>query len=544
MSSEDFNALGTVDETTTVNGLTIWAHSEKTVVIDENSKSLDGMEFTHRLKLGGSGDFDENGQPLGRVLSFEVSGDATITVMGMSSSSGEDRELHLAIGHRDSIFATFPALGPEISKGEYNYSGGPATIYLYSPSSGVNIYYLKAEPEQSTREWNMSSEDFNALGTVDETTTVNGLTIWAHSEKTVVIDENSKSLDGMEFTHRLKLGGSGDFDENGQPLGRVLSFEVSGDATITVMGMSSSSGEDRELHLAIGHKDSVFATFPALGTPISKGEYSYTGGPATIYLYSHSSGVNIYYLKVEEGSNGGEITEGEWNISTEDFNALGILSETTVVNGLTIYAHSGKTVEIDANNKTLEDMEFTHRLKLGGAGDFDENGQPLGRVLALDVAGNTKITVAGMSSSSGENRQLYLAVNHKDSVFATFPALGPEITKGEYDYYGGPATIYLYSPSSGVNIYYLKSAQLTTSVQPVVIEKNEVWIYPNPATDRVFVKVNEPTQVAVYNLAGSMVKSRLIESQNDFINVSDLQPGMYLIKSQFTNEFNQKLIVR
>jgi hypothetical protein len=75
-------------------------------------------------------------------------------------------------------------------------------------------------------------------------------------------------------------------------------------------------------------------------------------------------------------------------------------------------------------------------------------------------------------------------------------------------------------------------------------EVPELRVYPNPATDRVFVKVNKPTQVAIYNLAGSMVKSRLIESQHDFINVSDLQPGMYLIKSQFTSDFTQKLIVR
>ncbi len=542
ISNAEFNELGTLSETTVVNGLTIWAHSEKTVTIDANNKSLDGMEFTHRLKLGGAGDFDENGQPLGRVLSFDVSGDAKITVMGMSSSSGEDRELNLAIGHKDSIFATFPALGPEISKGEYNYSGGPATIYLYSPGSGVNVYYLKAEPEQTTRDWNISSEDFNALGTVNETTTVNGLTIWAHSEKTVTIDANNKSLDGMEFTHRLKLGGAGDFDENGQPLGRVLSFNVSGDAKITVMGMSSSSGEDRELNLAIGHKDSIFATFPALGPEISKGEYNYSGGPATIYLYSSSSGVNVYYLKVEEAIE--ETTGSDWNISAEDFNTLGTLTEKTVVNGLTIWAHSEKTVTIDANNKSLDGMEFTHRLKLGGVGDFDENGLPLGRVVSFEVEGNTEITVMGMSSSSGEDRELQLAVDHKDSIFATFPALGPEISKGVYSYTGGAGTIFLYSSSSGVNIYYLKAEPLTTFASPEIQKKQVVRVYPNPATDRVFVKVNEPTQVAIYNLAGSMVKSRMIESQKDFINISDLQPGMYLIKSQFTNDFTQKLIVK
>ena len=57
------------------------------------------------------------------------------------------------------------------------------------------------------QEWNISSASFNALGEVSTTTTVDGLTIYANSEKTVTIDDNNKSLDGMDFTSRLKLGG-------------------------------------------------------------------------------------------------------------------------------------------------------------------------------------------------------------------------------------------------------------------------------------------------------------------------------------------------
>ena len=395
----------------------------------------------------------------------------------------------------------------------------------------------------NAQEWNMSNDEFNSLGVLSETAVINGLTIYANSEKTVEIDSNNKSLDGMEFSHRLKLGGSGDFDDEGQPLGRVLSVEVTGDAKITVIGMSSSSSADRELHLAAENKNSVFATFPALGTPISKGEYNYTGGPTTIYLYSPSSGVNIYYLKVEEDLNGEDIAEGEWNISDPQFNALGSFTETLVVDGLTMYAAEGKNLEVDGNNKTLEDWTFTHRLKFGGAGGFDEDGKPLNRVVAFDVPGNSKITIALQSSSGSEDRVLNVAVDHKDEIIAQVPALGASISKGEVEYMGGPASIYLYSPSSGVNIYLIKVEPLTVST-PIINIPEEVRVFPNPANDRVFVNVKQPTQVAIYNLAGSMVKSRLIESQNDFINVSDLQPGMYLIKSQFTNEFTQKLIVR
>jgi hypothetical protein len=543
ISSEDFNQLGVLEETTEVNGLTIYAHSGKKVEIDANNKSLDGMDYTHRLKLGGSGDFDENGLPLGRVLAFPVSGNTKITVTGMSSSSGEDRELYIAVDHQDSVFAVFPALGPDISKGEYNYTGGAGTIFLYSPSNGVNIYHLEAEPEKNVREWNISSDDFNSLGVLEETTEVNGLTIYAHSGKKVEVDANNKSLDGLDYTHRLKLGGSGDFNEEGQPLGRVLAIQVSGDAKITVIGMSSSSGEDRQLHLAADTEENIFATFPALGPDISKGEYEYTGGPATILLYSPSNGVNVYHLLVEEEQE--EVVEpsdSEWNISADSFKDLGVLEETVTVNGLTIWAHSGKKVEIDANEKTLDDMDFTHRLKFGGQGDFDEDGLPLGRVISFEVEGNTNITVMAMSSSGSEDREIHVAAGTADNVIAAIPALGTELTKGECFYSGPATTIMLFSPHSGVNVYYLKAESVPTNVE--LTEMPEIRVYPNPATDRVFVSVNKPTQVAIYNLAGSVVKSRMIESQNDFINVSDLQPGMYIIKSQFSNDFAHKLIVR
>ena len=258
-----------------------------------------------------------------------------------------------------------------------------------------------------------------------------------------------------------------------------------------------------------------------------------------MYIMSPNNGIAAFKLTVEDAVS----DTHEWNISDPQFNALGSFTETLVVDGLTMYAADGKNIEVDGNNKELEDWSFTHRLKFGGSGGFDEDGKPLNRVVAFDVPGNSKITIALQSSSGSADRILNVAVNNKDSVIAEVPALGASISKGEVEYIGGPASIYLYSPSSGVNIYLIKVEPLTVSA-PLINVPDDVRVFPNPATDRVFVNVKKPTQVAIYNLAGSMVKSRLIESQNDYINVSDLQPGMYLIRSQFTNEFTQKLIVR
>lgn len=258
-----------------------------------------------------------------------------------------------------------------------------------------------------------------------------------------------------------------------------------------------------------------------------------------MYIMSPNNGLAAFELTM--GGEPGDVTQ--WNISNDQFNALGSMVATTEVDGLTIFAGAGKNVDVDANSKTLEEWEFTHRLKLGGAGGFDEAGQPLDRVVAFGVTGNSKITIALQSSSSSADRILNVAVGHKDSIIAEVSALGASISKGEVEYFGDSATIFLYSPSSGVNIYLIKVEPLTTSFKPID-NKTAVRIYPNPATDKVFVNVKKPTQVAVFNLSGQMVKSRLVESASDYIDVSDLNSGLYIIKSQLNNEFTQKLIVR
>jgi hypothetical protein len=227
----------------------------------------------------------------------------------------------------------------------------------------------------------------------------------------------------------------------------------------------------------------------------------------------------------------------EWNISTDDFNALGSMAATTVVKGLTIYAESGKEVVVDANNKSLDGMDFTHRLKLGGSGGFDESGMPVNRVLAFNVSGNTKITVAAMSSSSSADRVLNIAAGSKEVLIGEFPALGASLTQGVYEYKGEATTIYMFSPSSGVNIYYIKAEPLATAINQVNIEQPDVNVYPNPARDYAKVRftLDESAKVslALYNMVGQKIDISANEQFNAgtneiTINTQRLNEGMYV----------------
>lgn len=147
---------------------------------------------------------------------------------------------------------------------------------------------------QEQKVWNFSDWEettFNAVTTID------GLTVMANEENTVVIDGNNKTIEGANNTYkctkRLKLGGTGSAEA------RNLNFEVTGPCTINVGLISSSSSADRTLNVATGTFDNVVASLQAVGSPAQEQTYKYESNePTTVYLYSPSSGVNIYYIEV------------------------------------------------------------------------------------------------------------------------------------------------------------------------------------------------------------------------------------------------------
>ncbi|WP_026473163.1 hypothetical protein [Alkaliflexus imshenetskii] len=154
--------------------------------------------------------------------------------------------------------------------------------------------------------WNISE----MFGTIENETffatteTHDGLTIYSNNN--VAIDMNSKSITYKEveyaYTHRLKFGGAGSFS-SGVPTARVVTFEVDGPADITIMAQSSSGGTDRILNVAAGSNTNILGTVSAPGANVAFTTISYTEeSPTTIYIWSPSSGVNLYHIIVEDPS--------------------------------------------------------------------------------------------------------------------------------------------------------------------------------------------------------------------------------------------------
>jgi len=96
---------------------------------------------------------------------------------------------------------------------------------------------------------------------------------------------------------------------------------------------------------------------------------------------------------------------------------------------------------------------------------------------------------------------------------------------------------------------YFKSQIINTAVTSFPSVKN-VSVYPNPASGRITVNINQAGNagnivLAVYNLTGALVKTENITSGHQQIDISNLSNGIYMLKfnaANFTEK--QKLIIQ
>ena len=57
-------------------------------------------------------------------------------------------------------------------------------------------------------------------------------------------------------------------------------------------------------------------------------------------------------------------------------------------------------------------------------------------------------------------------------------------------------------------------------------------IYPNPATDKVYININEiqSTKMQLYNMVGECVLQRDLNNKMNEIDISTLSKGIYIIE--------------
>lgn len=111
---------------------------------NNHNKSLDGYNFTKRLKLGGTGN---EGM---RSISFDAGSSGTVTIYALSSSGTADRDMIIeakTAGTKEEFKVLGSPIGADLSKVIYALSEAD-TYTIYSKASGLNIYGVIVSAEQ------------------------------------------------------------------------------------------------------------------------------------------------------------------------------------------------------------------------------------------------------------------------------------------------------------------------------------------------------------------------------------------------------------
>ena len=137
-----------------------------------------------------------------------------------------------------------------------------------------------------------------------------------------------------------------------------------------------------------------------------------------------------------------------WNFSTSSFNALGTITSTTTVKGLTMTASSEKAVTIAEVPRTIDTLSFTHVLKFNGSGNASY------RSLSFGVTGACTIEVYLISANPTSQRTLNIySGSYGGTLLTTMLADSTIAAKRTYSYTGNATTIYMGSANSGINVY-------------------------------------------------------------------------------------------
>ena len=289
--------------------------------------------------------------------------------------------------------------------------------------------------------WNFSTSDFNGLGTISATTTVNGLTIAASSSATIIVDGSNKTIDGHSFTHRAKTGGGG------SATARHFKFSVTGACTIEVYATSSNTTDVRTLNIYTGSYSGTPTTI-SVGTTASKYIYSHTGGASTIYMGSASGGINFYAINLIYSGSTPVIPT--YTLSYDENGGSGEMEEQT--------AQEGQTVKVKTNTFTAPTgysfKEWNDNYK--GSGTKYNAGQDvtMTKDLTLYAVWSPKTYTVTLNAAGG--------TGGTSSVTVTFDEAMPNITipsKSGYTFLG-------YFDANGKQYYDANGASVNSWITP------------------------------------------------------------------------------
>ncbi|MBQ4061099.1 MAG: hypothetical protein IJD46_03645 [Bacilli bacterium] len=315
------------------------------------------------------------------------------------------------------------------------------------------------EPEIPENMLSVNVSDLES-GEIAENVTLGGFTFHANGDgkKVMTVEEAENEVDGLVFTNVLKTQSNS--STQADKVARVIEFTALGQGTLTIYAKSGSASDlTREIGLYHVEKgvehDSVTLDGEIKAYELT---YHYEG----TYYITCSANVSIYNIETtwEEGVN-----DFEWApvFELSDPNVLNVgelpaqtFAETTTFGAFTVTANAENTVVIDSNTKTYNDVIYTARLKLGGAGAADY------RSVIISTTGAARVTILALSSNSSTDREAVFRSVADDSQIGETSIVSGDYGKadngkgltGAFTYIvEGAGDYYFASLEGGINIY-------------------------------------------------------------------------------------------
>ena len=136
---------------------------------------------------------------------------------------------------------------------------------------------------------------------------INGFRFYNNNDDACSIAYNKKTVDGTKYFACFKTQGGSKWEDSETPASRIIEVDVTGPCTISAIMASSSKSDDRELYISTAKVDSDYdkddeSYVGCIDVKAADGTKQYTfdyqGEANTLYLYSHTGGINIYTISV------------------------------------------------------------------------------------------------------------------------------------------------------------------------------------------------------------------------------------------------------
>ncbi|MGC6437677.1 MAG: T9SS type A sorting domain-containing protein [Flavobacteriaceae bacterium] len=203
----------------------------------------------------------------------------------------------------------------------------------------------------------------------------------------------------------------------------------------------------------------------------------------------------------------------------------------------TLTVVDGSSISIDANSSvTIDGLELapSATYTIAGPNAFDRTSTPIivgdnssiNRVYTMTEVLSDYLGVVSFSYEESElngisESDLVLEVQDANGVWTdVLPTIDQANNTLTYDF----------TELISFTTVTASSLNATLSVDPIKIN-DFVKVYPNPATDYLFIKSNLNYQSTLYNVAGQ----RVMQSNAKTLNVVDLPSGVYLLQLKSEN---------